>query len=281
LALSLSEFVMKPLEVGHYLVADPRICFGQLIFRGTRIPVQTILSYLATGHTIDYILNSWPQLKREAVEEAIRLVAAAWPHLMRPDDAEALELWARTVKGHKAEPVPEGQNWIKPLGQYLQVDLSEEPRGQPTFKGTYIPVRPILYFLSQGQTLKQLVAAWPELKREAIAEAIQLAAKALRERYAASDTETAENVVRQVGRHLVSSPTSQGQLTFRGTDVRVESVLLALARGQSLKQILARKTDLTEEAVAEAIQLAAATLVEWAVARARANHEPAYSGRTA
>jgi uncharacterized protein (DUF433 family) len=68
---------MKRLEVGKYLVVDPRICFGKLTFKGTRVPVTTVLTFLAKGTTIPEILADWPQVSREAVEEAVRLAAAA------------------------------------------------------------------------------------------------------------------------------------------------------------------------------------------------------------
>ena len=74
---------MEPLAVGRFLVADARICHGKLTFKGTRVPVETVLSFLAQGETIDQVLQSWPEIKREAVEEAILLAAAAWPELLR------------------------------------------------------------------------------------------------------------------------------------------------------------------------------------------------------
>ncbi len=68
---------MEPIEVGKYLVVDPQVCHGQLTFKGTRVPVHTVLVYLAKGRTIDQLLAGWPQLTREAIVEAIRLAAAA------------------------------------------------------------------------------------------------------------------------------------------------------------------------------------------------------------
>jgi uncharacterized protein (DUF433 family) len=55
----------------------PGVCFGKMVFRGTRVPVKTVLTYLAMGETINDILAGWPELKREAVREAIELAAAA------------------------------------------------------------------------------------------------------------------------------------------------------------------------------------------------------------
>jgi uncharacterized protein (DUF433 family) len=68
---------MKPLEVGKHLIVDPRTCFGKLTFKGTRVPVETILNRLAIGRTIESLLKAWPQLTREAIEEAVKLAAAA------------------------------------------------------------------------------------------------------------------------------------------------------------------------------------------------------------
>jgi len=60
-------------EIGNYLVIDQEICHGQMTIRGTRIPVDTVLTFLAKGYSIDQLLRSWPELQRPAIEEAIRL----------------------------------------------------------------------------------------------------------------------------------------------------------------------------------------------------------------
>jgi len=62
-------------RVGQFIVADPEVCHGKLTFDGTRILVRTILAYLASGKSVEWVLNEWPQLPREAVEEAMRLAA--------------------------------------------------------------------------------------------------------------------------------------------------------------------------------------------------------------
>ncbi|MEZ4735586.1 MAG: DUF433 domain-containing protein [Caldilineaceae bacterium] len=62
-------------EIGNYLVIDQEICHGQMTFRGTRVPVDTVLTFLAKGYTIDQLLRSWPELQRPAIEEAIRLAS--------------------------------------------------------------------------------------------------------------------------------------------------------------------------------------------------------------
>jgi uncharacterized protein (DUF433 family) len=37
--------------------------------------VRTVLAYIASGKSIEWILTEWPQLPREAVEEALQLAA--------------------------------------------------------------------------------------------------------------------------------------------------------------------------------------------------------------
>ena len=56
----------EPTYVGQHLVVHPGVCFGKMTFRGTRVPVETILYYLATGHTFEYLHRSWPQVSAEA-----------------------------------------------------------------------------------------------------------------------------------------------------------------------------------------------------------------------
>jgi len=66
---------MTKLEIGNYLVIDPEICHGQMTFKATRVPVDTVLTFLAKGYTVDQLLRSWPELQRPAIEEAIHLAS--------------------------------------------------------------------------------------------------------------------------------------------------------------------------------------------------------------
>jgi uncharacterized protein (DUF433 family) len=44
---------------------NPDICNGKPVIRGTRITVQTVLSFLSAGDTIDDVLAGYPQLHRD------------------------------------------------------------------------------------------------------------------------------------------------------------------------------------------------------------------------
>ena len=50
---------------------DPNVCFGKACIRGTRIWVSLLLDFLASGTTIEEILEEYPHLKREDVLAAI------------------------------------------------------------------------------------------------------------------------------------------------------------------------------------------------------------------
>ena len=61
----------------NYITFDPEILGGKPIIKNTRISVEFIMELVASGGTIDDILKSYPQLSREAIEEAIRYSANA------------------------------------------------------------------------------------------------------------------------------------------------------------------------------------------------------------
>ena len=50
---------------------DPQICFGKPCIRGTRIWVSLLLDFLASGATLDEILEDYPQLRRKDILAAI------------------------------------------------------------------------------------------------------------------------------------------------------------------------------------------------------------------
>lgn len=65
--------------LGRYVVVAPGICGGRPTFKYTRLEVSLILSLLASGETIEQIVQSYSlsQLTPEAVKEAIHLAGQA------------------------------------------------------------------------------------------------------------------------------------------------------------------------------------------------------------
>jgi len=68
------------MEIRHYrfnrITLDPAKCFGKPCIRGLRMPVASILSYLASGMTIEEMLREWPELERDDILQA--LAYASW-----------------------------------------------------------------------------------------------------------------------------------------------------------------------------------------------------------
>ena len=60
--------------IGHYIVADPKVCHGKPTFRGTRIFVSDVLEMVAEGMEWDSIIwECHGSITREAIAEAVRL----------------------------------------------------------------------------------------------------------------------------------------------------------------------------------------------------------------
>ena len=64
------------------ITSTPDILGGTPVFRGTRVPVQTLIEYLEGGQTIDDFLDGFPTVTREQViafleEATARMLAVA------------------------------------------------------------------------------------------------------------------------------------------------------------------------------------------------------------
>ena len=54
--------------------SHPNVLSGVVVFHGTRVPVQTLLDYLEDGFSIEQFVEFFPSVRREDVEEFLRLV---------------------------------------------------------------------------------------------------------------------------------------------------------------------------------------------------------------
>ena len=59
------------------LSSDPEILGGTTVFVGTRVPVQNLLDYLASGDTLDEFLEDFPSVSREQAQAALELAGEA------------------------------------------------------------------------------------------------------------------------------------------------------------------------------------------------------------
>lgn len=51
-----------------HIVTNPNICGGEPCIKGTRIPVDIILSHLASGDDDETIIENFPKMKKEDIE---------------------------------------------------------------------------------------------------------------------------------------------------------------------------------------------------------------------
>ena len=54
------------------VVSNPRILGGTPVFRGTRLPVQTLFDYLADGLSLDYFLETFEGVTRDQAKAVLR-----------------------------------------------------------------------------------------------------------------------------------------------------------------------------------------------------------------
>ena len=50
---------------------------GTLVFRGSRVPAQTLLDYLDDGYSLGEFLDMFPSVDRDDAEEFLRLARGA------------------------------------------------------------------------------------------------------------------------------------------------------------------------------------------------------------
>lgn len=62
------------------VVSDPEIMGGTPCFRGTRVPIDSLIDYLEAGDSLDEFLDNFPSVSREAaiavLEEAKALLTS-------------------------------------------------------------------------------------------------------------------------------------------------------------------------------------------------------------
>lgn len=58
-----------------WIIADPEICHGKPIFKGTRILVSDVLELLAAGESPETIVEEYPSLNEDMIREALECSA--------------------------------------------------------------------------------------------------------------------------------------------------------------------------------------------------------------
>lgn len=58
-----------------YIASDPQVCHGRPCIAGTRVMVSVVLDNLASGLTVDEILEYYPSLTAESVRASLAYAA--------------------------------------------------------------------------------------------------------------------------------------------------------------------------------------------------------------
>lgn len=60
---------------------DPEIHSGDLVFAGTRVPVDSLVGYLKGGHSIEEFLQDYPTVERWQLESFLELSSQGADHM--------------------------------------------------------------------------------------------------------------------------------------------------------------------------------------------------------
>jgi uncharacterized protein (DUF433 family) len=77
----MSMHMADHIEPGLVVARDSEIHSGDVVFAGTRVPVETLVDYLKTGQSIDDFLAGFPTVQRWQVEAFLELSPGAVDHL--------------------------------------------------------------------------------------------------------------------------------------------------------------------------------------------------------
>jgi uncharacterized protein (DUF433 family) len=71
----------RKVDASAVISRDPDVHSGDVVFAGTRVPVDTLIDYLKNGQSVDDFLEGFPTVERWQVEGFLDLSPAAVDHL--------------------------------------------------------------------------------------------------------------------------------------------------------------------------------------------------------
>ena len=69
----MSNSVQNEIALGKVVHRDPEILSGDLVFTGTRVPVDSLVDYLKGGRSIEEYLRDYPTVERWQLESYLNL----------------------------------------------------------------------------------------------------------------------------------------------------------------------------------------------------------------
>ncbi|MCY4412116.1 MAG: DUF433 domain-containing protein [Caldilineaceae bacterium] len=77
----MATLARNKVELAQVVSRDPEVHSGDLVFAGTRVPVETLVAYLIKGSSIEEFLLDFPTVERWQVESYLEFSPAALDHL--------------------------------------------------------------------------------------------------------------------------------------------------------------------------------------------------------
>ncbi len=77
----MAELKNKTVELAKVVSRNPKIHSGDLVFSGTRVPVETLVHYLIGGSSIGEFLMDFPTVERWQVESYLEYSTTGLDHL--------------------------------------------------------------------------------------------------------------------------------------------------------------------------------------------------------
>lgn len=56
------------------ITRNPKVMSGTPVFKGTRVPVRSLIDYVKGGHTLDEFLDAFPTVERQQALAVLELV---------------------------------------------------------------------------------------------------------------------------------------------------------------------------------------------------------------
>jgi uncharacterized protein (DUF433 family) len=75
------KHAIPTIDLSQVVSRDPDVHSGDLVFAGTRVPVDNLIDYLKGGYTIEQFVDSFPTVQRWQVEAFLDLSPDAIEHL--------------------------------------------------------------------------------------------------------------------------------------------------------------------------------------------------------
>ena len=77
--------VRREISLEKVVRRDPEVHSGDLVFAGTRVPVDSLVAYLKGGHSIEEFLQDYPTVERWQLESYLELSSKGLDHMSERD----------------------------------------------------------------------------------------------------------------------------------------------------------------------------------------------------